>query len=55
MKISYGPQPFIQPYAPKTWRTPADAMVTRFYDWAADEGHRHPTGPNGGQHQWHAG
>ncbi|MEU9716927.1 TcmI family type II polyketide cyclase [Streptomyces sp. NPDC047976] len=37
MKISYDLQPFIQPYDPETWRTPADAMATRFYDWTASE------------------
>ncbi|MER6217083.1 TcmI family type II polyketide cyclase [Streptomyces sp. NPDC048387] len=37
MKISYDLQPFIQPYDPETWRSPADAMATRFYDWAATE------------------
>lgn len=26
---------FIAPYDPQTWRSPADAMATRFYHWAA--------------------
>ncbi|WP_079432363.1 TcmI family type II polyketide cyclase [Streptomyces katrae] len=37
MRISYDLQPFIQPYDPETWRSPADAMATRFYDWTATE------------------
>ncbi|MFF3019897.1 TcmI family type II polyketide cyclase [Streptomyces sp. NPDC057939] len=37
MKISHDLLPFIQPYDPTTWRTPADAMATRFYDWTASE------------------
>ncbi|MFJ6721894.1 MULTISPECIES: TcmI family type II polyketide cyclase [unclassified Streptomyces] len=37
MKISHDLLPFIQPYDPATWRTPADAMATRFYDWSASE------------------
>ncbi|MFF1560771.1 TcmI family type II polyketide cyclase [Streptomyces sp. NPDC058279] len=37
MKISYDLQPFIQPYDPETWRSPADAMATRFYDWTASQ------------------
>ncbi|MDW8805209.1 TcmI family type II polyketide cyclase [Streptomyces scabiei] len=37
VKISYDLQPFIQPYAPETWRTPADAMATPFYEWSAGE------------------
>ena len=37
MKISHDLLPFIQPYDPATWRSPADAMATRFYDWTASE------------------
>ncbi|MBO0913765.1 TcmI family type II polyketide cyclase [Streptomyces laculatispora] len=33
--ISQELKPFIQAYDPKTWRSPADAMATRFYDWTA--------------------
>ncbi|MFG2296243.1 TcmI family type II polyketide cyclase [Streptomyces sp. NPDC048603] len=35
MKICYDLQPFIQPLDPATWRRPADAMATCFYDWSA--------------------
>ncbi|MFR9751926.1 TcmI family type II polyketide cyclase [Nocardia sp. 004] len=27
---------FIQAYDPATWRSPADAMATRFYHWEAE-------------------
>ncbi|GHF10235.1 MULTISPECIES: TcmI family type II polyketide cyclase [Streptomyces] len=33
--ISQDLKPFIQAYDPETWRSPADAMATRFYDWTA--------------------
>lgn len=33
--ISEDLKPFIQAYDPVTWRSPADAMATRFYAWAA--------------------
>ncbi|MEU8685758.1 TcmI family type II polyketide cyclase [Streptomyces sp. NPDC048611] len=33
--ISQDLKPFIQAYDPATWRSPADAMATRFYDWTA--------------------
>ncbi|UQX05439.1 TcmI family type II polyketide cyclase [Streptomyces sp. RerS4] len=33
--ISEDLKPFIQPYDPQTWRSPKDAMATRFYDWSA--------------------
>ncbi|MGH3720755.1 MAG: TcmI family type II polyketide cyclase [Pseudonocardiaceae bacterium] len=26
-------KPHVTPYDPETWRSPADAMATRFYDW----------------------
>lgn len=29
-------KPFIQAYDPETWRSPADAMATRFYHWEAE-------------------
>lgn len=35
VKISDDLKPFIQPYDPATWRTPADAMAARFYLWEA--------------------
>ncbi|MFD7865328.1 MULTISPECIES: TcmI family type II polyketide cyclase [unclassified Streptomyces] len=31
--ISDDLKPFIQAYDPATWRSPADAMATRFYHW----------------------
>ncbi|MET7457949.1 TcmI family type II polyketide cyclase [Streptomyces sp. NPDC005574] len=31
--ISEDLKPFIQAYDPATWRSPADAVATRFYDW----------------------
>ncbi|MBD0707913.1 MULTISPECIES: TcmI family type II polyketide cyclase [unclassified Streptomyces] len=33
--ISDDLKPFIEAYDPKTWRSPADAMATRFYHWEA--------------------
>ena len=33
MRISDDLKPFIQPYDPATWRSPADALATRFYSW----------------------
>lgn len=35
VKISDDLKPFIQPYDQETWRSPADAMATRFYRWEA--------------------
>jgi cyclase len=35
--ISDGLKPFIEAYDPATWRSPADAMATRFYHWEAGE------------------
>jgi cyclase len=32
--ISDNLKPFIEAYDPATWRSPADAMATRFYTWA---------------------
>ncbi len=34
VRISTDLKPFVQPYDPDTWRTPADAMATRFYHWS---------------------
>ncbi|SMD25727.1 TcmI family type II polyketide cyclase [Kibdelosporangium aridum] len=33
IRISEDLKPFIQPYDPATWRSPADAMAKRFYSW----------------------
>jgi cyclase len=35
--ISQDLKPFIEAYDPKTWRSPADAMASRFYSWEASE------------------
>ncbi|MFD9410011.1 TcmI family type II polyketide cyclase [Streptomyces sp. NPDC059989] len=35
IRISEDLKPFIEAYDPATWRSPADAMATRFYDWEA--------------------
>ncbi|WP_433260152.1 TcmI family type II polyketide cyclase [Actinosynnema sp. CS-041913] len=35
VRISEDLKPFVQAYDPKTWRSPADAMATRFYSWEA--------------------
>ena len=35
VRISEDLKPFIQPYDPATWRSPADALATRFYSWEA--------------------
>ncbi|MFH9293725.1 TcmI family type II polyketide cyclase [Streptomyces sp. NPDC017520] len=35
VRISDDLKPFIQAYDPATWRSPADAMATRFYNWEA--------------------
>jgi cyclase len=35
VQISEDLKPFIQPYDPATWRSPADALATRFYTWEA--------------------
>jgi cyclase len=33
--ISADLKPYIEAYDPATWRSPADAMATRFYNWEA--------------------
>ncbi|MFJ3498507.1 TcmI family type II polyketide cyclase [Streptomyces sp. NPDC086091] len=33
VRISEDLKPFIGAYDPATWRSPADAMATRFYHW----------------------
>jgi cyclase len=35
--ISQDLRAFIDPYDPVTWRSPADAMATRFYHWMAPD------------------
>lgn len=35
IQISNDLKEFIQAYDPATWRSPADAMATRFYNWEA--------------------
>jgi len=32
-QISADLKPFMRAYDPETWRSPADAMATRFYTW----------------------
>ena len=34
-QISADLKPFIEAYDPATWRSPADAMARRFYNWHA--------------------
>lgn len=35
VRISNDLKPFIEAYDPATWRSPADAMASRFYHWEA--------------------
>ncbi|WP_216906677.1 TcmI family type II polyketide cyclase [Nocardia noduli] len=35
VRISDDLKPFIEAYDPATWKSPADAMATRFYHWSA--------------------
>lgn len=35
VQISADLKPFIQAYDPATWKSPADAMASRFYHWSA--------------------
>ncbi|MFF0292720.1 TcmI family type II polyketide cyclase [Kitasatospora sp. NPDC004615] len=35
--ISEDLKPFIGAFDPATWRSPADAMATRFYNWTASQ------------------
>jgi len=35
VRISADLKPYIGAYDPATWRSPADAMATRFYNWEA--------------------
>jgi cyclase len=34
VQISADLKQYIQAYDPQTWRSPRDAMATRFYDWS---------------------
>jgi cyclase len=36
VQISNDLKQFIEAYDPQTWRSPADAMATRFYHWSAE-------------------
>jgi cyclase len=36
VKISDDLRPFVAAYDPETWRSPADAMATRFYHWSGE-------------------
>jgi hypothetical protein len=31
-------RPFVEPYDPESWRSPADAMSVEFYSWTPDSG-----------------
>jgi len=35
-EISRKLDPYIQPYDPETWRSPADAQARQFYNWDAE-------------------
>jgi cyclase len=35
VQISDDLKPYIEAYNPATWRSPADAMATRFYHWSS--------------------
>jgi cyclase len=37
IQISEDLKPFVGPYDPATWRSPADAMAARFYHWKESE------------------
>ncbi len=37
VRISADLKPYIEAYDPATWRSPADAMATRFYHWTSTE------------------
>src|SRR2546430_16705706 len=37
VRISDDLKPFIEAYDPATWRSPADAMASRFYHWEASK------------------
>ncbi|MEU7580015.1 TcmI family type II polyketide cyclase [Streptomyces sp. NPDC041068] len=35
IRVSEDLKPYIEAYDPTTWRSPSDAMATRFYHWEA--------------------
>ncbi|WP_424187247.1 TcmI family type II polyketide cyclase [Actinokineospora sp. G85] len=37
IRISDELKPFVEAYDPLTWRSPADAMASRFYSWQTPE------------------
>jgi cyclase len=37
VQVSADLKPYIEAYNPATWRSPKDAMATRFYHWAKSE------------------
>jgi cyclase len=37
VRISQDLKPYVEAYDPATWRSPADAMATRFYNWTASQ------------------
>lgn len=37
VKISKDLRPYVSAYDPETWKSPKDAMATRFYRWAAEQ------------------
>jgi cyclase len=36
IQISQDLRPYISAFDPETWKTPRDAMATRFYNWSAE-------------------
>lgn len=38
VQISEDLKAYVEAYDPATWRSPADAMATPFYDWSAERG-----------------
>ncbi|MER5785567.1 TcmI family type II polyketide cyclase [Streptomyces mobaraensis] len=38
VKVSEDLKPYVTAYDPATWRSPADAMATRFYHWDGTQG-----------------
>lgn len=37
VRISEDLKPYISPFDPVTWRSPKDALATRFYDWSSTD------------------
>lgn len=48
VKISEDLKAHIEAYDPATWRSPADAMATRFYQWTSETSDAEPAGRVGG-------